>query len=236
MKLLFALLSLLCAPLALAAAPLLNDLPLSYLEQAGNGQPDQPLVIFLHGYGADEQDLFSLVDELPQGYTYLSVRAPADTGQGGYQWFAPQKGAAEYDGVHTDVAASEQRIVDFVAAAVRKYHTRADKVTLIGFSQGAIMNYQVALDHPHSVGAVAVLSGKLLPPLRARLHASADYRGVRWFIGHGTADPVLPVSGATQADEALRGIGVTPDFHVYPGLRHGIGEAEITDLRQWLQP
>lgn len=236
MKLLLALLSLLFAPLVLAASPLLDDLPLAYLERAGNGQPDQPLVIFLHGYGADEQDLFSLVDELPQGYTYLSVRAPTATGQGGYQWFASQAKATEYDGVAADVAASEQRIVEFVAAAVRKYHTQPHKVTLIGFSQGAIMNYQIALNHPHSVGAVAVLSGKLLPPLRVRLHASDDYRALRWFIGHGTADPVLPVAGATQAEEALRGIGISAQFHTYPGLRHSISEAEIADLRQWLQP
>lgn len=235
MKLLICVLSLLFSPLLFAQSGLHSDLPLTYLEQPGNGQPDQPLVILLHGYGSNEADLFGLKEDLPQGYTYLSVRAPMQMSQDGYQWFTPDRQAPEYAGLQGDVNNSEQLIVAFIKAAVAKYHTRPELVTLVGFSQGAIMSYQLALDHPASVGAVAALSGKLLSPLRARLKADAQYAKVRFFIGHGTADNVLPVAGATQADESLRAIGITAQIHLYPGLRHSISEAEVTDLRNWLQ-
>lgn len=235
MKSLITVLALLFSGLSFAQAPLQRDLPLNYLEQPGNGKPDQPLVIFLHGYGSNEADLFGLKDDLPQGATYLSARAPMQMAQDGYQWFTPVRNTAEYNGLNGDVASSEQRIVDFIAAAVAKYHTRADLVTLVGFSQGAILSYQVALRHPQSVGGIAVLSGKLLPPLRASLKADPRYGAVRFFIGHGTADTVLPVQSATQADEALRAIGVVPQIHLYSGLRHSISEAEVTDLNNWLK-
>lgn len=235
MKPLIAALALLFSPLLLAQPSLHGDLPLQYLEQPGNGQPDQPLVILLHGYGSNQADLFSLKDDLPQGYTYLSVRAPMQISQDGYQWFTPNRQAPEYDGLGGDVNSSEARIVAFIEAAVAKYHTQPARVTLVGFSQGAIMSYQVALHHPQSIGAIAALSGKLLPPLRAKLLADPQYARLRFFIGHGTADNVLPVGGATQADEALRAIGLEPQIHLYTGLRHSISEAEVTDLRNWLQ-
>ena len=235
MKLLIAVLSLLFSPLLLAQPALHGDLPLQYLEQPGNGQPDQPLVIFLHGYGSNEADLFGLKDDLPEGYTYLSAQAPMQISQDGYQWFTPNREAPEYDGLGGDVNSSEARITAFIKAAVAKYHTRADLVTLVGFSQGAIMSYQVALHDPQSIGAMAALSGKVLPPLRAKLKADPQYAKVRFFIGHGTADNVLPVASATQADESLRAIGISPQIHLYPGLRHSISEAEVSDLRAWLQ-
>lgn len=235
MKLLIAALSLLFSPLLLAQTALQGDLPLKYLEQPGNGQPDQPLVILLHGYGSNEADLFSLKDDLPEGYTYLSVQAPMQMSQDGYQWFTPNREAREYDGLGGDVNNSEQLIVAFIKAAIAKYHTRADQVTLVGFSQGAIMSYQVALHDPQSIGAMAALSGKLLPPLRASLKADPQYAKLRFFMGHGTADNVLPVASATQADENLRAIGIAPQIHLYPGLGHSISEAEVSDLRAWLQ-
>lgn len=234
MKTFFALLLLLASPLSFAQSSLQTDLPLQYLEQAGNGEPDQPLVIFLHGYGSDEVDLFGLKDDLPQGATYLSVRAPLALDGGGYQWFTPARQSPEYEGVIADVDKSEQLIVEFIAGAAAKYHTRAERVTLVGFSQGAIMSYQVALHHPRSVGAIAALSGKLLAPLDAALKADPRYASVRFFIGHGTADGVLPIGGASHADQRLRAIGITPQFHAYPGLRHSISAAEVNDLRLWL--
>ena len=78
----FALLTLLVSATVHAQTPLQTDLPLKYLEQANPESRNQPLVIFLHGYGSNEQDLFGIKDELPAQYTFLSVRAPMDDGRG----------------------------------------------------------------------------------------------------------------------------------------------------------
>ena len=212
----------------------LTDLPLKYLAQAPKNTQNEPLVIFLHGYGSNEADLFGIKDQLPADYTYLSAQAPTAMGDDAYQWFRKKPGGGDYDGVTADLASSSQRIEAFVAAAAEKYHTPAGKVILVGFSQGAIMSYEVALRHPQAVGAIAVLSGSLLPVLHAELKPSAGLSRLPVFIGHGTDDPQLPVKDATQAYTILQGLNVRPQLHIYPGMVHTISEAEIADLKAWM--
>jgi phospholipase/carboxylesterase len=133
------------------------------------------------------------------------------------------------------VKKSEKQITDFVSAAVQKYRTSPGKVYLIGFSQGAIMSYDVAVHFPQAVGGVAILSGKMLPSLRAEVKPGQPLSMPAIFIGHGTADQRLPFASATQARKLLESVSVTPQFHGYEGLGHSINEAEINDLKAWLE-
>lgn len=216
------------------AEPLLrNDLPLNYVEQSQPDSHNQPLVIFLHGYGSNEADLFGIKDGLPASYTYLSVRAPQTLEEGSYQWFH-RKGQGAYDGDRDDLRSSATLIGDFIAKAASKYHTTADKVFLVGFSQGAIMSYEVALRQPSVVGGIAALSGKLLPVLRSQLKPDPALGSLAIFIGHGTDDQRLPFTDGSEADSLLRKLGLAPQFHAYLGLGHSISEGEISDLNAWL--
>ena len=211
-----------------------SDLPLQYLEQAGADTRNQPLVIFLHGYGSNEEDLFGLREQLPAGYTYLSVRAPQVLEEGSYQWFH-KKGDGAYDGVTEELASSAQVIEAFVAKAASKYRTQPDKVFLLGFSQGAIMSYEVGLRHPQAVRGIAALSGSVLPVLRSQLKPGPGLQHLAIFIGHGSADQRLPYSAGSEANSLLQGLGLAPEFHAYPGLGHSISESEVHDLKGWLQ-
>ena len=105
----------------------------------------------------------------------------------------------------------------------------------MGFSQGAIMSYEVGLRHPETLRGIAALSGSLLPVLKAELKPDAPLGKLAIFIGHGTLDQALPYYSATRANEVLQGIGLTPEFHGYPGMIHTVGEAELLDLKQWLE-
>lgn len=230
----FLALLMLCLSTTVQAQTVLHDdLPLRYLEQAPADSRDRPLVIFLHGYGSNEEDLFGLKDALPANYTYLSVRAPQTLEEGSYQWFHKQ-GEGAYDGVTAELADSAQLIGEFVRQALAKYHTRADRVFLVGFSQGAIMSYEVGLRHPRAVRGIAALSGKILPVLRSQLKSGKGLEPLAMFIAHGTADRRLPYSDGSEADSLLRGLGLNPQFHAYPGLGHGISDAEVEDLNRWL--
>lgn len=71
-----------------------TDLPLPYLEQTQSDARNEPLVIFLHGYGSDEADLFGLKDRLPSTWTYLSARAPMPVEGGGIAGFARSRAMA----------------------------------------------------------------------------------------------------------------------------------------------
>jgi phospholipase/carboxylesterase len=229
-----ALLTLLASAAVHAQTPLQTDLPLKYLEQATADSRDQPLVIFLHGYGSNEQDLFGIKDELPKPYTYLSVRAPMVMQEGSYQWFR-KKGEGAYNGETDDLKSSGQVLLDFVAQAAKKYHTEPDKVYLVGFSQGAIMSYEVALRHPEAVGGIAALSGRILPVLRAELKPDEKRQSLAIFIGHGTADKRLPLSDGTEANSLLQSVSLEPEFHAYQGVGHSISAEEMQDLNAWLQ-
>ena len=229
-----ALLTLLVSATVHAQSPLQTDLPLKYLEQTNADTPNQPLVIFLHGYGSNEQDLFGIKDDLPASYTYLSVRAPITMEEGSYQWFR-KKGEGAYNGETDDLKTSGQVLLDFIAQAAKKYHTEPDKVVLVGFSQGAIMSYEVALRHPEALGGIAALSGRILPVLKSALKPDEKRQSLAIFIGHGKQDNRLPYKDGTDANSLLQSISLTPEFHGYEGLGHSISAAEIEDLNAWLQ-
>lgn len=229
-----AMLTLLASATVHAQTPLQTDLPLKYLEQTNADTQNQPLVIFLHGYGSNEQDLFGIKDDLPASYTYLSVRAPMTMEEGSYQWFR-KKGEGAYNGETDDLKTNGQVLLDFIAQAAKKYHTEPQKVFLVGFSQGAIMSYELALRHPEAVGGIAALSGRILPVLKSALKPDEKRQALAIFIGHGKQDNRLPYKDGTDASSLLQGLSLTPEFHGYEGLGHNISAAEIEDLNAWLQ-
>ncbi|VEF10447.1 phospholipase/carboxylesterase [Pseudomonas fluorescens] len=230
----FALLTLLVSSAVQAQTTLQSDLPLKYLEQVHADAEPRPLVIFLHGYGSNEADLIGMKFQLPAQYNYLSVQAPMALGEGRFQWFR-KKGEGAYNGETDDLKVSSQKLRDFITQATKKYHTRPDKVYLIGFSQGAMMSYEVGLRPPAVVGGFAALSGRLLPVLKSQLKADQPLLPVNIFIGHGTADDPVPYQNGAEAKALLETLGYKPQFHAYPGVGHSISAAELRDLNGWLQ-
>lgn len=226
---------LLCSSLVHAGEAVQRDLPLNYLEQTQPGSNNQPLIIFLHGHGGSENDLFGLKDSLPARYTYLSVRAPMTLTDGVFQWFDKTNRTGEYDGNTAQMKNSERLVAEFVVAAIQKYRTSANKVYLVGFSQGAMVSYYVALHHPQAIGGIAALSGTMLPSLRAEVEPGKPLGMPATFIGHGTFDAILPFALAIEADRLLKSGSVTVQFHAYPGLGHSINDAEVADLKHWLE-
>lgn len=230
----FALLTLLASSAVHAQTTLQRDLPLKYIEQVHADADPRPLVIFLHGYGSNEADLIGMKFQLPAQYNYLSVQAPLALGEGRFQWFR-KKGEGAYNGETDDLKTSARKLREFVAQAAQKYHASTDKVYLIGFSQGAMMTYEVGLRPPVAVGGIAALSGRLLPVLNAELKAEQQPLPLHIFIGHGTADDRVPYRDGTEANARLQKLAYTPEFHAYPGVGHSISAAELRDLNAWLQ-
>lgn len=230
----FALLTLLASTAVHAQTTLQSDLPLKYLEQVHPDAEPRPLVVFLHGYGSNEADLIGMKFQLPKQYNYLSVQAPMALGEGRFQWFR-KKGEGVYNGETDDLQVSSRKLREFIAAAAHKYHAQPDKVYLIGFSQGAMMSYEVGLRQPAVVGGIAALSGRLLPVLKSELKSGQPHPPLSIFIGHGTADDRVPYSAGTEADALLQKLSYQPQFHAYPGIGHSISAAELRDLNAWLQ-
>src|SRR5471030_60930 len=126
---LFALALTLMASAAHADATLHTDLPLSYLEQTQSDARNQPLVIFLHGFGSNEEDLFGIKDALPSTWTYLSARAPMPLDPQGYRWFTKTPGDGDYNGETADLQRSATLIEDFVRKASQIPHAQRSGIS-----------------------------------------------------------------------------------------------------------
>ena len=119
-----------------------------------------PLLLLLHGYGSNEEDLFSFASELPEDYYVVSARAPFDLSYGSYAWYAINFDADENK--FSDIGqarASRDIIARFIDELVTNYAIDAENVTLIGFSQGCILSYAVAVSYPEKVQRVVAMSG-----------------------------------------------------------------------------
>ncbi len=213
------------APIAVAPAGAAGALTyLAHPADTSAGHP--PLLILLHGSGADERDMIGLWPQLPRRFVVVSPRAPFRDVGGGYRWY--RKGSTGA----SDIAVS-RGIIDLVAdQAVARFDADPQAVFVAGFSQGGVMAYEAALAEPRRFRGAAVLSGALFPSARAAL--AAPGQRAPFFIAHGTADARIPFGSATAARAALVAAGVPVAFHAYKGMGHGTGDAEVADLAAWL--
>lgn len=205
---------------------------LSIDDTATRWMPDErtglPLLVLLHGYGADEHDLFGLAPFLPEGIAVASVAAPLKP-----PWPMPGRSWYAIDGLNG-------RDPDAVTTAARAFvhwldtaAAGAPTVALLGFSQGAAVALQALRLEPARFDAVVALSGYASPgdlPEDEALRAARP----RVFWGRGTNDDVIPAPLVAHTAQWL------PDHseltgRVYPGLTHSISEDELADVRIFLE-
>ncbi len=213
-----------------------TDLALSYLLHAPpQGDTGAPLIVLMHGMGSNERDLFSFVGALPSRYAVVSARGPYRLGDDSYEWFDGTKVNGKLDGNSQMLAASRARIEQFVAQLVKRYGFDPQRVYLVGFSQGAIMSYQVALTDPGAIRGIGVMSGALFDSLSPLLKPSFALSHLRVFISHGDADQRIPVAYSAAANARLRQLEINPEYRTYSGMQHEINEASLHDLISWLR-
>lgn len=199
----------------------------------GDDHKRAPLLLLLHGYGANEDDLFGLAPYLDERFLIISARAPVQIGLGMYGWF--RLGFTQ-QGILIDPAEVEQsrqtlrRFVDEILAA---YPIDPNAVFLTGFSQGAMMSLDLVLREPELVAGVAAMSGRLMPSTLEKMAEPDRLTCLPIFIAHGTEDPLLPVSSARAARESLSKLPVSLTYHEYP-MGHTISEESLRDSTEWL--
>lgn len=210
-----------------------TDMALTAMVQLPAGSTAKaPLVVLLHGWGADEQDLFELRSKFPPQYIIVSARAPIKRQGGGYQWYdLMRQGGRTADSAQQD--ASRALVEQLIQQVVARYNADARQVYLIGFSQGAAMSYAVGLHSPALVHGIGVLSGRLFPSVKVT--GSPAQKQLKIFIAHGTADEVVSPTEATSADKRLRSKGLNPQLHQYQGMGHSISNKELDDLLAWMK-
>ena len=204
----------------------------SYEPQAG-GKPGH-LVVLLHGYGADGNDLIGLAPVLAPLMPDVVFHAPnapypCEGNPFGYQWFGisrldPQVAAA-------GVRAAAPFVDRFLDDTMAKYGLDESKTALVGFSQGTMMALHVGLRRNKQLAGIIGFSGML---------AAADALGTEIksrppvLLLHGDSDEMLPHTLTAHAAEALRQHGVQTGMHIAPGVGHGIDETGLGHAARFL--
>ena len=198
-------------------------------------QTTNPVLILLHGYGSNEQDLFSFASELPGDYYVISVRAPYDLMYGSYAWYAINFDADENK--FSDIGQARQSrdlIANFIDEILQTYPIDSKQVTLIGFSQGCILSYAVAVSFPEKVQRVVAMSGYFNAEIAKDGFAENDLKQLQIFASHGSVDQVVPVEWARKAAPQLKLLGIKIEYKEYP-VGHGVSPQNFFDFRNWLE-
>lgn len=194
-----------------------------------------PVLFMLHGYGSNEEDLFSFASELPEELCIISVRAPYDLPPSGYAWYAIHYDSP--DGKWSDdkqAILSRDRVVTFIDEACLAYGLDADNVTLLGFSQGTILSYAVALSYPEKVKNVVGLSGYMNTGIFLSKKENTAYDHLNIYNSHGTVDQVIPLDWAEKTPKILADYGIKSILETYP-VGHGVAPQNFYSFRDWLK-
>ncbi|WP_457619308.1 alpha/beta hydrolase [Lutibacter sp.] len=214
----------------------MKELALQYIVREPNKQTEKTsLLILLHGYGSNEEDLFSFATELPEDLLIVSARAPQSLGFGSYAWYTINFTANQ--GKFSDIPEAieaRERIATFIDEIQERYHIPPNKTFLLGFSQGTILSYAVALNYPQKVQKIIALSGYINPELLPEDINRKDYSGLDFFISHGNVDQVIPVEWAKKAPEFLNTLKIKNSYREYP-VGHGVAPQNFSDFKKWIE-
>ena len=184
-------------------------------------RPASSLVVLLHGYGANGEDLIGLAHawrgRLPDT-AFVAPNAPeAIPGMNGaLQWFTlTLRESGEY---WRGVSAARPLLDRFLDAELARYALSADRLVLVGFSQGTMLALHVGVRRAAAPAAIIGYSGLLAGPE----HLAETRVRPPVLLVHGEADELIPLAALHLAREALAQAGLPVEWHVRPGLGHGI--------------
>ncbi len=192
------------------------------------------LLLLLHGYGSNDADLFSFAPQLPDDCYVVAARAPHTLYMESFAWYAINFTADETKFSDLEQAReSRDLIAKFVDELCENLKVSHDDVTLIGFSQGAILSYAVALSYPEKVHKVVAMSGYLNLEIAKEDFRENDLSKVSVFASHGTVDQVIPIDWARKTPTILDSLGIKNVYKEY-NAGHGVAPQNFFDLLQWL--
>lgn len=201
---------------------------------AANGTSKPPAIVMLHGFGSDENDLFSFSSELPGHYAVISLRAPIRLQPYGNAWyniyFNQPQGKFSDD---KQAVASRDLISKCLDQIIEKYQVDEKNITLLGFSQGTILSFAVALSYPQKVKNVIGLSGYIHEDILKENFRSSNFDHLNIYTSHGSVDEVIPVEWARKSKPFLEDLGISCTYSEFP-VGHGVAPENFSDFKNWL--
>ncbi len=197
-------------------------------------QTNTPTLILLHGYGSNEQDLFSFATELPSELLIISAQAPISLGFGAYTWFEIDFTGSKGNRTNTEQAKKAVILIEnLVDEICTKYAVNLDNMFMLGFSQGSILSYAYAFKNPTKITKFIALSGYVNKEIISDFKTASNYNKLDFFVSHGTQDQVLPISWAREIPVILEEFKIKYEYHEYP-VGHGVSPKNFMDFKKWI--
>jgi len=191
-----------------------------------------PVLFLLHGLGSNEDDLFQLADFIHDDYLVIFPRAPYLRSPDTYKWydltFINGKPVSNSD----EVNVSTEILRKFVNQIKKEYSIDQKNIILGGFSQGAIMSYNLGLTTANTINGIIALSGQILEQTKSNINNN-NTQYLKTLIIHGTQDKVLPIHYARQAKEFLELNNFEIDY-LETNIGHSINQQTIIKMNEWL--
>jgi len=189
-------------------------------------------VIFLHGYGSNGDDLLNLSPYFEDGLNhtvFCSPNAPniCEQNPQGYQWFSLQNWLPEL--FLKGAAQSAPYLLSYINHIQSKYDLTQNQITLIGFSQGAMMSLYIALNHLYNLKAVISFSGMLLNTPDIKKSQTP------LLLIHGAQDSVVPMQASIEAHRILSALDYQIQLFTINGLAHSIDQKGLNTAQEFLQ-
>jgi phospholipase/carboxylesterase len=181
-------------------------------------------MILLHGRGASAEDVMTIAAELTQpGFAYLAPQAA------GNAWY-PNPFTAPLE-ANEPYLSSALEVVESLLAKVEAT-IAAERVILLGFSQGACLTLEFAARHARRYGGVVALSGGLIGPDGTPRDYPGDFEGTPAFLGCSDVDPHIKKDRVLEAGEVFKRMGAAVTVRLYPGMGHTVSQDEIDSVRE----
>jgi phospholipase/carboxylesterase len=199
----------------------------------------QPLLLLLHGYGSNEDDLIGLAPYLDPRFAMVSARAPQILAHGSYAWFPIDFDAGGVRVRPDDARQSIDRLMTFIPEAISAYRSKSDSTIVMGFSQGATMAGAALLMQPDLFSGAVLMSGFIMPGMVQGVSDAsgdgplAELVGKPVLITHGWLDAVVPVAFGQGSRDLLATRGADVTYREYP-MAHEVSDACIVDVDAWL--
>ena len=200
------------------------------IRKGDNKLRQSPAIFLIHGYGSNYDDLFSFAPYLPKNLTIIALEAPLSLAQGSYAWYhlyPGQNGALKSD--LNEAQRSLELITNDIKQMIEKYNINKMDVSVLGFSQGAILSWALAYSKSEIVRRVIALSGYI--------HESIDTSDPPKFIGyatHGITDEIIPIKMARDSVFPISQKHSAIEYHEFND-GHNVSQENFTKMLIWLE-
>ena len=192
---------------------------------------NSPLIILIHGYGSNERDLFSLIDYFPNDAFVVSLRAPLKLFNDSYAWYDIYLNGHKKFYDHKAAALVRDELFKFIENLSKNQNIDSENITLIGFSQGAILSHAISFSYPEKIKNIMALSGIVDEKIMKKTSLIPK---TNIYISHGTNDNLIDYETSKESLNFYTGNDIEFKFESFE-QGHGINQQNLESMMKWLK-